>query len=194
MKGYIYITGGGADPSLSNNMNDPIFSRVPTLGACMPNIRRIVEVGDFIFVVSGRSPGVQQYVVGGMQVAEKIHALEAFDRFPEYRLRIGPEGKILGNIICQPDGSQHHLDTHETETFEKRIENYIVGSNQTVLDTFEEVEVGRSQTLENLASILRRPRRNRVIDVMGRWSKLDANQVMAMIGWLNGIKSDIRLK
>src|SRR5579859_1235845 len=72
MKGYIYISGTGTDPSAHKNMNDPIlFSKTPTLGGCMPNIRRVVLPGDFIFVVSGMVSAIQQYVVGGMKVAEQ---------------------------------------------------------------------------------------------------------------------------
>jgi hypothetical protein len=94
MKGYIYITGNGADPALRDNLNDPLFSKIPTLGACMPNIRRLVTRGDFIFVVSGRTPAVQQYVVGGFRVEERISALAAYDRFPENRLSLDHDGQL----------------------------------------------------------------------------------------------------
>jgi hypothetical protein len=86
MKGYIYTMYGGADPDLGWQMTDPIFGKKPTLGSCVPNIRRAVVPGDHIFVISGKVAGVQQYVVGGFKVAEKISALTAFKRLPENRL------------------------------------------------------------------------------------------------------------
>lgn len=189
MKGYIYITGQGADPALRNNLNDPIFARIPTLGACMPNIRRVVGRGDWIFVVSGKTPHVQQYVVGGLRVSEKINALAALDRFPDNKLSRDGDGKIWGNIICDENGNQDALDHHPKDTFEQRLENYIVGDRSVVLSTADEVELGRLQTLEKLSEILGKPRRNRVIDVMGRMSKFSEPQVLDMLDWLEGIKS-----
>lgn len=192
MKGYVYITGQGADPGLRDNLNDPIFSRVPTLGACMPNIRRFVERGDWIFVVSGKTPQVQQYVVGGLRVAEKIDALAAYRRFPQNRLAVGEDGSKSGNIICNENGEQDPLDDHSQDTFERRLENYIVGDQSVVLTTEQQVQRGREQTLGKLSEILQRPRRNRVIDVMGRMSKLSEPQVRDMLDWLEGIRADAR--
>lgn len=188
MKGYIYITSTGADPALRNNLNDPVFGEDPSLGACMPNIRRFVEQGDYIFVVSGRTPGVQQYVIGGMQVGEKISTLEAYARFPKNRLRLGNDGLVKGNIIVDADGSQHRLDTHKSDTFESRIKNFIVGSNPVSLESDAEVALGRKESLNKLSDLFGK-RGNRPIDIFGRWSKLDAMQVNDVVGWLEGIKN-----
>src|SRR5262245_49994656 len=121
-----------ADPGKGWKLNDPIFGKVPTLGACVPNIRRIVVPGDHIFVISGRFPSVQQYVVGGFQVAEKISALAAYGRFPELRQRVSGDGIVSGNIIVTPQGKQSAADYHEN--FERRIENYIVGKKPHVIE------------------------------------------------------------
>ena len=188
MKGYIYISGRGADPDLKNNLNDPLFGPVPTLGACMPNIRGVVERGDFIFVVSGKTNGVQQYVVGGMQVEEKISALAAYDRFPENRIRTNEHGALVGNVIVNADGTRSNHDEHSVDSFERRIQNYIVGANPIAITEPEEVERGRRETLERLAQVLDRPRANRVIDIMGRWRRLDEPQIQNMVEWLQSIK------
>src|ERR1700722_15906767 len=170
-------------------MNDPrLFSRTPTLGACMTNIRRLVLPGDFIFVVSGKVPVIQQYVVGGMEVVEKIDALAAYRRFPENRLQTGENGLLKGNIIIDADGNQHPLDRHSPDTFEDRINNFIVGANPVALETDREVAIGRDQTLPKLSELLGK-RGNRVIDVMSRWGKLDETQVQDMLSWLQGIKA-----
>jgi 3-oxoacyl-[acyl-carrier protein] reductase len=75
MKGYIYTMYQGADPGMGWKMTDPIYVPIPTLGACMPNIRRAVTLGDYVFSISGRVEGVKQYVVGGFAVEEKINAM-----------------------------------------------------------------------------------------------------------------------
>lgn len=188
MKGYVYITGDGADPNAGKRLGDPLFTRTPTLGACMPNIRRVVRPGDWIFVVSSKIPAVQQYVVGGLQVKDRIDALAAYRRFPENRLRRETDGTISGNVIVTADGSQHPLDHHSPDTFENRIKNFIVGSEAVSLQTDREVALGRDQTLPKLSELLGK-RGNRVIDVMSRWSKLDEQQVKSMLDWLQGIKA-----
>ncbi len=190
MKGYVYITGTGTDPSLRGNLNDPLLSKVPTLGACMPNIRRFVTKGDWIFIISGKVVGAEQYVVGGLQVEEKIDALAAYHRFPENRLTMDAGGLVMGNVIVQADGTQHPLDHHSAETFQDRVKNYVVGGSAIALSTPEEVDLGRQQTLGKLGDILGRRRgANRVIDAMGRMSKLDEPQVTQMLDWLSGIKA-----
>src|ERR1700752_2054905 len=99
MKGYIYTMFAGADPGVGWKITDPIYGKTPTLGACMPNIRKVVERGDYIFSVSGRVKDVKQYVVGGFSVDDKINALAAYSRFPENRMIVQPDGSLSGNII-----------------------------------------------------------------------------------------------
>lgn len=188
MKGYIYITGNGADPAAHDDLNDPIFSKTPTLGACMPNIRRVVSLGDYIFVVSGKVPAIQQYIIGGMRVDEKIDALAAYRRFPENRLQRATDGRILGNVIVNKDGRQHTLDHHPANTFEDRVKNFIVGTDPVVLQTEREVALGRNQSLGKLSNLLGK-QGNRLIDVMSRWAKLDEGQVLDLLAWLQGIKA-----
>jgi hypothetical protein len=185
MKGYIYTMYQGADPGHGWVLNDPIFGKVPTLGACVPNIRRNVERGDFMFVVSGKVPRERQFVVGGFQVAEKIDALAAYKRFPENRLKRAPDGTIEGNIIIQRDGTQSPLDDHSN--FENRIENYIVGRNPVVLEKPEEYQIARSRTVGKLEEIFGKPG-DRVFDIIGRYRKMDEHQVKELLSWIESIK------
>lgn len=191
MKGYIYITGTGADPGLRDNLDDPLFGDPPTLGACMTNIRNFVDLGDWLFVVSGKSPNVQQYVLGGLRVAEKIDALAAYGRFPENRLRLDERGVLRGNIIVDGGGEQHPLDTHSPDSFERRVRNYIVGDQAAALRTVREVEIGRERSLHKLSEMFEKPG-NRAIDIMGRHRKLDEGQVHGLVDWLRGIKAEAR--
>jgi hypothetical protein len=185
VNGYIYTMYRGADPGHGWIMNDPIFGRCPTLGACVPNIRRVVTVGDFIFAISGRVPGERQFVVGGFRVAEKIDALAAYARFPENRLRRMPDGTVRGNVIVNADGSQHADDNHAN--FERRVENYVVGCDPLVLETAAEFDRGREETLSTLRHIFAREG-NRVFDIVGRCRRLDKQQVAELAGWLRSIK------
>ena len=184
MKGYIYTMFAGADPDKGWRMTDPILTPVPTLGACVPNIRRLVVTGDHIFVVSGRTRKVQQYVVGGFQVAEKIDALTAYHRFPENRMRPGPDGQSLGNIVVNADGTHHELDPHDS--FERRVENYIVGCNPIFIESPSAVEIARRETVQVLGNVLGRPGTS-LHQVMGRWHRLDAAQIEHLRVWLRSL-------
>ena len=184
MKSYIYLMYRGSDPGHGWMINDPIFGKPPTLGACVPNIRRPVAVGDQIFCISGRVEGVKPYVVGGFRVADKIDALTAYSRFPQNRLRKHKDGQILGNIIVNADGSHSALDTHDN--FEKRIENYIVGDNPVFLSQPDHIAQAREETLKILFEIFNKPG-NRVFDIVGRWRRMDEEQTKQLRGWLENI-------
>lgn len=184
MNGYIYTMFAGADPGHGWVMNDPIFGKVPTLGACVPHIRRAVTLGDYIFVVSGRIPGEKQFVVGGFEVQAKIDALAAFKKYPENRLWIDKEGRLKGNIIVNSEGNHHPLDDHNN--FERRIENYIVGGNPISLETPRQYDAARKDTLNVLSDIFGK-KGLRVFDVIGRHRKMDTRQVQQMLTWLKSI-------
>jgi len=176
----------GADPSSGWVMNDPIFKKKPTLGSCVPNIRRNVKVGDWIFVISGRIKSDRQYVVGGFRVEEKINQLAALERFPELIVRRDEAGRILGNIIVQPDGTQNPDDNHSN--FERRLENYIIGGDPIELNAPAEVKQSRDETLSTLSRLFGREG-NRPFDIIGRARTLDVEQVGQMRSWLEGIKA-----
>lgn len=184
MKGYIYTMYAGADPGHGWVMNDPIFADTPTLGACVPHIRRVVQPGDYLFVVSGRVTGERQFVVGGFEVAEKISALTAHRRFPQNRLRLDDGGQVLGNIIVNSRGCHHALDDHDN--FAQRIENYIVGSDPIVLQTPSQQRTARSETIDFLGRLFGKTG-SRVYDVIGRHRKLDERQVNEMLLWLKDL-------
>jgi hypothetical protein len=184
MKGYIYTMFAGADPSHGWELNDPIFGKTPTLGACVPNIRRNVQIGDYIFAVSGRVKGAKQFVVGGFRVAEKIDALSAYHRFPDLRMVATKQG-VRGNIIVAADGTQVPVDTHGN--FAARVANYLVGNKPIVLKHESEYERGREQTVPTLSRIFQR-KGDRVFDIIGRQRRLEASQVEELLGWMHELK------
>lgn len=185
MKGYIYTMYKGADPGEGWEMTDPIFTKVPTLGACMPNIRKAVTQGDFIFSISGRVTGANQYVVSGFKVDEKINALTAYKRFPEYRMRQEKDGTTRGNIIIDKNGK--HLDFDYHTNHEKRIENYIVGCDPVIFSTEAQIAKAREESLD-VMNMLFKKKEETISKVIGRWRKLDEKQIADLLSWMAEIK------
>jgi hypothetical protein len=141
--------------------------------------------GDYIFVISGRVPRVRQYIVGGFKVSEKIDALAAYKRFPNNRLKELKDGSLSGNIIVNADGTQSRLDYHAN--FEKRVGDYIVGQGPISLDQPHEVDIARDQTLEVLRRIFQQ-KGKQVSDIVGRWRKLNPDQIEEILLWLRSLK------
>src|SRR5262249_38913247 len=99
MVGKIFITRTGYDPQLGKHVKDPYLGPNPTLGACRPDIRERLAPGDHVYTISGRVPSAPQFVMGGFEIDAKIDAIQAYDRFPEQRLRFREDGQPTGNII-----------------------------------------------------------------------------------------------
>jgi len=79
MVGKIFITRSGYDPQLGRHVKDPsLDGPCPTLGACRPDIRKQLDRGDHIFVISGKLPDVSQFIMGGFEIDSKIPAIEAY--------------------------------------------------------------------------------------------------------------------
>lgn len=187
MKGYIYTMFAGADPGNGWELNDPIFKNPPTLGACMPQIRRNVDRDDHIFTISGRLKDVKQYIVGGFQVDDKINAMIAHQRFPQYRQVQHEDGSISGNIIVNEKGEQNAFDYHNG--FDQRIENYIIGKNPTYFDKQEEIEKARGEETMNILRELFNKDGQKPHDVIGRWRRMDEKQIDRLLSWMEGIKA-----
>lgn len=188
MIGKIFVTSSGGDPAKGSHVKDPYLGPNPSLGACRPDIRGKLQKGDYIFTVSGKVPGVEQVVLGGFEIAEKISGIEAYERFPEQRLRRLPDGQVTGNVIVNAEGKQHELDHHDKDTFDRRIKNYVVGVNPIALLTPEELEEGRRQTLEILREVFQ-SKGNSIREIMGRWRNLTGKQILKLHALLNAVKS-----
>jgi len=186
MIGKIFITSSGYDPRLGKHVKDPYLGPNPSLGACRPDIRERLQIGDHIFVISGKVPNVRQFVMGGFEVAEKIDAREAFLRFPEQRLHLRDDGQLGGNIVVDASGRQHPLDNHSS--FSRRMANYVVGTDGICLETPEEIALAREQTLEILRAVLDKEGGS-PWQVVGHWgSDLTDAQVFRLRDWLLSLK------
>jgi hypothetical protein len=188
MIGKIFVTSSGGDPEKGSHVKDPYLGPNPSLGACRPDIREKLQKGDHIYTVSGKVRGVQQIVLGGFEIAEKISAIEAYERFPEQRLRRLPDGQVTGNVIVNAEGKQHELDHHDKDTFNRRIKNYVVGINPIALLTPEELEEGRRRTLDILREVFQ-CKGNSIREVMGRWRNLTEKQIVKLRALLDAVKN-----
>jgi hypothetical protein len=186
MVGKIFITRMGYDPQLGKHVKDPFLGPKPTMGACRPDFRSRLAKGDNIFVISGPIPDANQYVMGGFEIETKMDANEAYELFPEHRLRQLDDGQLTGNIIVDAHGQQHRLDNHNS--FDRRVKNYIVGTNPIYLVTPAEVAEGRRQTLDALQEILKR-KGNSPVEVVTRFGRaLTEKQVLQLREWLGTVK------
>src|SRR5260370_15886890 len=186
MVGKIFITRSGYDPQLGKHVKDPYLGPCPTLGACRPDIRRQLEKGDHIFVISGRIPNVNQFVMGGFEIESKIPAIEAYRLFPDLRLHRLQDGQLTGNIIVTGDGRQHELYDHSS--FAQRIKNYLIGTNPISLETPPDIDEGSKQTLDALHDILHK-KGSSPFDVVGRFGiRLTDKQVLQLREWLEAVK------
>lgn len=190
MPNYIFVSPG-SDPGAGRALVDPMLtSSKPSMGTCRPDLRRMVKPGDHIFVVSGSlGRTYQQYVIGGMQIDEKLEdQLEALRRLPSNALVFDGRQKH-GNIIALADGTQHPRDRHSN--FESRIKNYVLGKNAVVLETPREVQLGRERSVEILARLFDRSG-SRIQQVMGRSRKLSDAQAERLRRALEDIKQEAR--
>ena len=191
MVGKIFITRNGYDPQLGKHVKDPYLDGTrATLGACRPDVRRLLVVGDHIFVISGKVPGAPQFIMCGFEIAAKITAMDAFRRYPDLRLRRLPDGQLTGNVIVDANGQQHELDDHTG--FAKRVNNYVVGTNVLALQTDEEIASGRQYTLDVLREVFQKDGRS-PIEIVGRWgATLTEEQVHKLSQWLRSLKTGQR--
>lgn len=188
MIGEIFITSSGYDPQLGKHVKDPYLGPNASLGACRPDIRRQIKGGDHLFVISGKLPNVRQFVMGGFEVAQKIDAIQAYEQFPDQRLRMRDDGQLTGNVIVDGSGARHELDTHDPATFAKRARNYIVGTDYISLVDPAEIALGREQTLDVLREIFNK-NGGSPFEIVGHYgSKLTEGQVIKLREWLLSLK------
>ena len=121
MVGKIFITRSGYDPQLGKHVKDPYLGPNPTLGACRPDVRKQLQQGDHIFVISGKIPVAPQYVMGGFEIAAKIDPLTAYQQFPEQRLHRLPDGQLPETSSSVPMASStNSTPTTSTTTIRSR--------------------------------------------------------------------------
>ncbi len=182
MIGKIFITSSGYDPQLGKHVKDPYLGSSPSLGACRPDIRRQVRIGDYIFVVSGKVNNAKQFVMCGFEVVRKINAHDAYIEYPDRRLHIRADGQLSGNVIVNENGLQHYLDDHRN--FGSRLSNYLVGDKNIAPKSPNGISLAREQTVDVLRDVLGKSGES-PIEIIGRWgSQLNENQVNAIRNWM----------
>jgi hypothetical protein len=188
MKGYIFVSPG-SDPGAGRVLDDPILGgKKPTMGTCRPDLRRYLQKGDHIFVVSGATKGFAQYMIGGFEVDHKIDQIRAFHEFPDNRLHFDKSSQRFGNIIVNANGEHDARDHHDK--LERRIQNYLIGTKPVVIDTPSEIFLARDRTLPILREMFNKPNAKRVSEVIGRNKRLNDKQVENLISALNSLKAE----
>lgn len=94
------------------------FHGVCTLATCKPVVRRMAQVGDWVFGMGGTKLGAVGRCIFAMQVTEAM----SFDEYwldPRFRdkrpVRNGSRTRMLGdNIYHQRDGCWQQLDSHHS--------------------------------------------------------------------------------
>jgi hypothetical protein len=187
--GKIFITRSGYDPQRGKHVKDPYLEGEPSLGACRPDVRKQVKPGDFIFTISGKVKGVEQFVMGGFEVDRKIHANEALTLYREQQLHLRPDGQLTGNVVIDDEGRKHPLDQHKEKTFGKRLIDYVVGKNPIVLLTDDEIKRGRETTMDALQEIMKK-KGETPKDVISRFgATLTEEQALKFRDWLKSLKA-----
>jgi hypothetical protein len=193
MSSYIFISPG-SDPGMGRPLADPILraGSKPTMGTCRPDLRRLVKLGDHIFVISGSmGKRVNQYVIGGLEIDSKLEdQIAAYDAFPENRLNFDESGQRHGNIIVTADGLHDPRDSHGN--FDKRIRNYLVGKNPVALETPREIELGRERSVSILSNVFDRPEATTIGQIIGRFRKLSDDQAYRIRSALDDLKREAR--
>ncbi|WP_437512708.1 hypothetical protein [Sorangium sp. So ce1099] len=132
---------------------------------------------------------MNQFVMGGFEVASKVDGREAYRLFPEQRLHRLKDGQLSGNVIVNSAGKQHRMDTHKVKTFEQRVPNYVIGKNVISLTTPEEVARGRAETIDALSEILQK-NGSSPIEIVGRHgTNLNEEQIFQLRAWLSSLKA-----
>jgi hypothetical protein len=184
--GKLFITRSGYDPERGKFVKDPYLGDTPSLGACRPDIRKTVRPGDLLFAISGKVAEVPQFVMGGFEVAQKITASAAFEKFPAQRLRLRPDGQLEGNVIVDDRGGQHQLDNHQN--FARRLSDYVIGRNAVALVTPAEIARGRAETLDMLRELFKR-QGSKPADIISRFGcTMNEEQARRLYAWLRALK------
>ena len=193
MSSYIFVSPR-SDPGMGRPLDDPILKSGvrPTMGTCRPDLRRLVHLGDQIFVISGSmGPAVKQYVIGGLEIGQKLDdQLAAYEAYPEHRLHFDAAGQRSGNIIVTADGEHDPRDHHDK--FDKRIQNYLVGKNPVVLESPREVTLGRERSVDILADIFDKPGARTMREAVGRMRRLSVAQAARLRQALIDLKREAR--
>ena len=94
MIGKIFMTRTGYDLQLGSHVKDLYLGPKQSLGACRPDIRRQVRIGDHIFVVAGKVDKGKKFVMCGFRVVRRISARDAYVEIPDRRLQRREDGQL----------------------------------------------------------------------------------------------------
>ena len=194
MKGFIYIAGSFETVNRSDCGrgkgwidNDPHFWKdPPTWGICRPDIRRKVNLGDYVFFVLPKHGRHPQMIFGYLKVKDKIDHLTAFNQVYLFHKRMGNNQNPNGNIIVDSSGKYNTADAGvHRHNFHKIKKEYVIGDDTDKL-FLDAHEINRKaplfiSTIQNIIG----KKGNRAVDIISRYGKtLSSSQVLALLKWM----------
>ena len=195
MYGYVYIarafknlkqSGCVAEGELDNDPH--IWKKPYTWGICRPDMRKVVQKGDYVFFVLGKESNLHQMIFAYILVDEIITHEEAFHRRSLRRKRMTGKKNTEGNIIVNADGSYNKNDKgRHFSKFEKIKNEYVIANmkcsrvlNPAYIKSKSPDFMNILRTIFGKNGVIP----NDIISTKGKW-RMSEGQVNQLLKWLN---------
>jgi hypothetical protein len=193
MGNFIYIAGsfetvnrsecGRGKASIDN---DPHFwSSPPTWGICRNDLRRKLDVGNYIFFVLPKNGKHSQMIFSYIRAEEKISHIDAYHRSQLVSKRMGNKNPN-GNIIVDARGKYNPFDAGaHKHSFNKIKQEYVIGKQGTSkFLSVKKIESLAPYFVSKLSEITGK-RGTRTIEIISRYGlELSVSQVQQLISWI----------
>jgi len=192
MEGRIYISSAFTNlkyakckPNKDWLDNDPHFwNSPPTWGICRTDFRKMLNKNDYIFFVLPKRTELPQMIYGYIKILKSISHLEAYQIFPQKRLK---NGKPNGNIIVDEFGNYNRYDNNAHKERFEQIKNYYIVGDRNNSKFLQENEINKlsKSFLQKLQKVFV-SKASDIFDIIGRKGRiLDEKQIDTLLKWLN---------
>jgi len=192
MQGRIYISSAFTNlkyvkckPNKDWLDNDPHFwNSPPTWGICRTDFRKMLDKDDYIFYVLPKKTEFPQMIYGYIKVVESIPHVEAYERFPQKRMK---NKNPNGNIIVDENGNYNRFDNEDhKERFEQIKNYYVVGDKNNSKFLKPEEIIKLSKTFLSTLQKVFNSNATDIFSIIGRKGRiLDEQQIIFLLKWLN---------
>jgi hypothetical protein len=193
IQGRIYISGAFTSVKRSECGdstdwldNDPHFwTQPPTWGICRTDLRRVIEVDDFVFFVLPRASPLPQMIYGYFRVCEKITHMAAYFRHNLHSKRM--RNKIPnGNIIVDAELRYNRFDGGRHRNRFERIKNYYIVGDEAESEFLAEQKIRRlAPAFLGILNDIFGTQKDSVLGTIGRGGRrMSKEQVSHLLMWL----------